>query len=149
MGVEDVNADGYADLKFLHWWGATGNRTYFYWLFDKATGKFEYEKQLAELPNVSPDPETHEIKTHSNTGAAGNSYTDQVYRFEGNNLVLVREAKQEWNDNKQCFYKTTTERLAQDTHQTRAVRGGKVMASAILGRRRSSLTFGRNLNRRE
>jgi hypothetical protein len=109
LAVEDVNGDGYADLKFLHWWGAAGNRTYFYWLFDKASGKFTYEPHLAELSNVTPNPATHEIKTHSDSGAAGNSFTDQVYRFDGNDLVLVREIKQEWSDEKQCFYNTVAE----------------------------------------
>jgi hypothetical protein len=109
LAIEDVNGDGFADLKFLHWWGATGNRTFFYWLFDKSSAKFTYEPHLAELSNVTPSPATHEIKTHSDSGAAGNSFTDRVYRFDGNDLVLVREVKQEWSDEKQCFYNTVAE----------------------------------------
>jgi hypothetical protein len=120
MGVEDVNGDGYADLKFLHWWGASGNHTYFYWLFDKDSGKFIYETQLAELPNVMPDPKTHEIRTHSDSGAAGNSYTDQVFRFEGKNLILVREVKQEWNDTRQCFLNVVTERAEEGMQVVRS-----------------------------
>jgi hypothetical protein len=109
LAIEDVNGDGYADLEFLHWWGATGNRTYFYWLFEKESGKFVYEPQLAELPNITPDPSIRQIKTHSDSGAAGDSYTDRVYRFEGKDLVLIREVKQEWSDEKQCFYNTVAE----------------------------------------
>jgi len=118
IAAEDVNGDGYADLKFLHWWGATGNQAYFYWLFNKDSGRFEYEKKLAEMSNVSPDPETHEIKTHSNLGAAGNSYSEQVYRFAGKKLVLVREIKQEWSDQNQCFYRVVREHAADGVHET-------------------------------
>jgi hypothetical protein len=112
MAVEDVNGDSYADLKFLHWWGATGNRTYFYWLFDPESGKFVYIDKLAELSNVTPDPKTHEIKTHSDLGSAGNSYTDQVFRFESKDLVLIREVKQEWSDEQRCFLNVVSERGA-------------------------------------
>jgi hypothetical protein len=110
MAVEDVNGDGYADLKFLRWWGATGNRTYFYWLFDPESAKFVYMDQMAELSNVTPDPKTHEIKTHSDLGAAGNSYTDQVFRFQGKDLVLIREVKQEWSDEQRCFLNVVSQR---------------------------------------
>jgi hypothetical protein len=114
IAVEDVNFDGYADLKFLHWWGATGNRAYFYWLFDKESGKFVFNAKFTDLFNVVPDPEKKLIRTHVGTGAAGNNFTNQWYRVEASDLILVREEKQQWSDEKNCYLKVIQERSGQE-----------------------------------
>jgi hypothetical protein len=114
IAVEDVNFDGYADLKFLHWWGATGNRAYFYWLFDRESGKFVFNPKFTDLFNVAPDPEKKLVHAHVGTGGAGNNFTDQWFQVAGSDLVLMREVKQEWNDEQKCYLKVIQERAGQE-----------------------------------
>ena len=108
--TEDVNFDGYQDIKLLRWWGATGNAGYAYWLFDPATRRFVFSPELSELSNPTPDPRTREITTHSVEGMAGRIYTDRAYRFDNGALVLVREDAQSWVDAGRYFLRTLKER---------------------------------------
>ncbi len=45
FAAEDVNSDGYKDIKLLMWWGVTGNKGYQYWLFDPSKNIFVMDKK--------------------------------------------------------------------------------------------------------
>ena len=111
FSAEDMNFDGYQDIKLLAWWGATGNKGYVYWLFDPLKKRFVKNDALSELSNPVPHPDDKTITTHSVGGMGGMIYVDGTYSFdEKGKLILIRLEKQDWIDDKQYFVKTVQER---------------------------------------
>lgn len=108
--AEDVNFDGYKDIRLTSFWGATGNTRYTYWLFDPSKNLFVENKRLSELSNPTPDVETKTITTRSVGGMAGCIYDNGIYKFnEKGELVLIREEKQDWVEASKSFLKTISQ----------------------------------------
>lgn len=107
---EDINFDGYVDIKLMNWWGATGNSGYNYWLFDPRKGRFVFHQELSDLSNPTPNYKTKRIKTHHGGGMAGNIYDDATYVFENGRLVSIREETQDWVKDKKHFLRVIRER---------------------------------------
>lgn len=59
--AQDINFDGYKDIKLLIWWGATGNEGYDFWLFDPNSEKFIFNSQLSKIGNPITNEETKEL----------------------------------------------------------------------------------------
>ena len=110
FGAIDLNFDGYLDLRLLAMWGATGNRAYLCWLFDRKTGTFVFEPSLLELGNPTPDPAKKTIATRSNGGMAGQVYTEATYVWESGKLAMIRRERQEWNEARKAFDRFVEER---------------------------------------
>jgi len=110
FGAVDFNFDGYLDLKLLATWGATGNRTYLCWLFDRKTRTFSFEPSLLDLGNPTPDPTKKTIATRSTGGMAGQVYTEGTYAWRGGAIALIRRERQEWNEARKAFDRFTEER---------------------------------------
>lgn len=109
--TEDINFDGYNDIKMMTWRGATGNKGYDYWLFQPKERLFLQNNELSNLSNPTPHPETKTITTDSVGGMAGKIYNIGTYKFDDNGkLILIREEKQDWVEDKGYFLKTISER---------------------------------------
>ena len=107
LQVEDINFDGYKDLKIFGWAGATGNVGYSYWLFQKKTGRFVFHEKLSDLCDPEPNQKTKEIISYCKGGMVGQEYTEQTFKWsKKGKLILVREERQEWVDEKEHFLKT-------------------------------------------
>ncbi|MDB4906237.1 MAG: hypothetical protein JWO05_1021 [Gemmatimonadetes bacterium] len=50
LQVQDLDADGYADLLVGKSWGATGNTDYALWMFDPSSRRFVTDTSLATVP---------------------------------------------------------------------------------------------------
>jgi hypothetical protein len=107
---EDINFDGYADIKLMSWWGATGNNAYHYWLFDPRKGRFVLNHELSELTNPTPNYKTKRIRSHHVWGMAGNIYDTATYVFQNGRVVLIRDESQEWVKNTKHFLRIISER---------------------------------------
>ncbi len=105
----DFNFDGYKDVFLTTWWGATGNYGGCIWLYHPHSGRFEYSKELSELPWRRLDPATKTIFTFENGGAAGSAYDASRYRVEDNKPVLIWHEHQEWDNDKKQFHCTAQE----------------------------------------
>lgn len=88
--LEDINFDGYKDIRIMLFWGATGNEIYSYWLFDPAQNKFIYNEDFKELTSPTLYPKTKRFKTHWNGGSAGYEFSDNTYEVRNGKPVLVR-----------------------------------------------------------
>ena len=108
--AEDFNFDGYKDVFLMTWWGATGNYGGCIWLYHPGSGRFEYSKELSELPWRRLDPATKTILTFENGGGAGSAYDANRYRVEDNRPVLIWHEHQDWDDDKKQFHCTAEER---------------------------------------
>lgn len=92
VSVEDLNFDGYNDLKVLRSQGATGNTTYTVWMFDPKTSQFILNKQLSNLMNPTPNPKTETLTSFSNSSAA--DWGHQTYVWKNGQLMLIHEVIQ-------------------------------------------------------
>ena len=113
--TEDFNFDGYRDLMLQSWCGATGNTGYVIWIFDPATKKFIFNKELSEVSNPDPLPDTQEIATTSVGGMAGRVHNFGRYRWINGKLTMVWEEQQDWLDKEKCFLKVLRQRQGEDT----------------------------------
>lgn len=108
--AEDFNFDGYKDVFLTTWWGATGNHGGCIWLYTPGSGRFEYSKELSQLPWRQVEAATKTIFTFENGGAAGSVYDASRYRVKGNNPVLIWHEHQDWDVDKKQFHCTSEER---------------------------------------
>ena len=55
--IQDINFDGYKDIRLLKYWGATGNLIFSAWIYDPKTGIFKYQPEFEKLctPEIHPD----------------------------------------------------------------------------------------------
>jgi hypothetical protein len=110
FAAEDMNFDGYKDIKLMSFWGVTGNTGYTYWLFNPSKNLFFEHKELSSLSNPAPDVGTKTIATHSVGGMVGCIYNNGTYKFDENDkLILIRSEKQDWVEASKSFLKTISE----------------------------------------
>ena len=108
--LEDVNFDGYSDIKLLSFSGATGNGYYYYWLFDRKTDQFVFSQEFSKFCNPILHPETREIETHAVRGKAGMIYIDETFRvIDGRPVLVRRESEDEVDRDGRSFLKVVRE----------------------------------------
>jgi hypothetical protein len=110
FGIDDINFDGYQDIRLLAWWGVTGNKGYVYWIFNPQTGRFVENRDLRDLSNPILHPDTKTITTSSVGGMAGKIHSYGTYAFERCKLTLIRVESQQWDETKKHVVKTISKR---------------------------------------
>ena len=90
---EDVNFDGHDDLVFLITQGAS-NAFYEFFVWDDGQYVLAGRNQLDELGigNYALDPQNGYVISHYSNGWAGLLHEKHIFRWEGNDLKLVRYA---------------------------------------------------------
>ncbi|EMJ65610.1 hypothetical protein LEP1GSC051_3241 [Leptospira sp. P2653] len=107
--AEDVNFDGYKDIRLIVDQGATGNRWYAYWLFHPSKNRFIENEELDELVNPVFDLKTKTILTYYHLSSR--EYVNGTYKFAKNGkLIKIHEERQELIDknNTSTLYKTVS-----------------------------------------
>jgi hypothetical protein len=89
--VEDMNFDGYRDIRMFLPGAHTIMSYYTCWLYDPATKLFVKEDKLEELPNLSFDAGTKEIVSMWMAGCCDNGIN--TFKYIDGKLVLVNEWK--------------------------------------------------------
>jgi hypothetical protein len=102
--AEDVNFDGFQDIYLMTSKGATGNQDVCMWLYDSATGRFEYSKEFSELERHWLDPQTKTILTFEGGGAAGTVYNLNKYAVERGHPVLIYSEIQDFDMGKKQYH---------------------------------------------
>ncbi len=121
--TDDINFDGYQDIYLMTNWGATGNHYGCIWLYNLATEKFDYSKALSQLSRYWLDPASKTIRTFDRGGMAGQVYTANQYKVDGNQPVLIWSEHQDWDANKGQFHCVLHERRNSVMVTTRDVWG--------------------------
>ena len=88
--VEDLNFDGYLDVGLLWSRGGTGNTLYYYWLFDRTTGRYALNEPLSEMMNVEVDAKRRVLHTHPM-----HRFTWSEYRWRKGKLVRTKHVSEE------------------------------------------------------
>lgn len=108
--TDDNNFDGDQDVYLMTHWGATGNQYGCVWLYNRATGRFEYSKEFSELSRYWLDPATKTIRTFDRGGMAGAVHVANQYAVENNRPILIWSETQDWDAAKQRFHCIVQER---------------------------------------
>jgi len=108
-GFDDANFDGFPDLFYVQFEGATGNEGYSFWLYDTTTHRFAYSDSFSQLCSPYIDHDSNEIKTVENCGGACRKCTTYVVR--GNLPVPV------------SFLNIDFDRAAPETKPLHCIRG--------------------------
>jgi hypothetical protein len=95
--AEDVNFDGYQDIYLMTHWGATGNQYGCVWLYNSATGHFDYNKEFSELSRYWLDAAGKTIRTFSTGGMAGAVHVANQYKVENDHPLLIWSETQDWD----------------------------------------------------
>ena len=96
----DINFDGYQDIYLMTTYGATGNHYGCIWLYNPATGKFDYSKEFSQLSRYWLDPTSKTIRTFDRAGMAGMVFVANKYKVKNDRPVLIWSAKQDWDGGK-------------------------------------------------
>jgi hypothetical protein len=94
--AEDMNFDGYVDLRLMESPSAGPNTYWYYWLFNPRAGTFSRARVWEETGFVSPsfDPDEGLITSFHRDGMG--FYGTEYYRVEGDVPVLIRSESTEY-----------------------------------------------------
>ena len=103
---EDYNFDGYMDIGISPGHGSY-NTSYEIFLYDPRMKKFNYHKELSEVPNIWADNKTKTLKSHAKGGHGGLIYYFSEYTWENGQLVLICSENQDYDDTSEKYIRTT------------------------------------------
>ena len=96
---DDVNFDGFDDLVIMTVSGAT-NAWYTFFTYDPALAEYKHVLHYgAEFINYGTYPQYGIISSYGKSGRAGLLHTEDLYRWEGSRLKLIRSSvSDEWSE---------------------------------------------------
>lgn len=86
--VEDLNFDGYADIRINAFVTAGANRLEVCWLWTPKRKRFIYNHRLSELVNLDVDGENKMLESFTRVNAA--TYHTEYYKYIDGILTLIR-----------------------------------------------------------
>lgn len=95
--VEDVNFDGFADIRINAFVTAGANRLFICWLWDTEKKQFIHNKVLSEIVNLDVDHEDKHL--YSLTRVHGSLYVEQYFRYENGALTLFKTEEGDFEGN--------------------------------------------------
>lgn len=93
--VEDLNFDGYSDMRIMKYALGGSNINYYYWLYDPISAAFQSSSNLEVLVSPEVDRVNQEILSRRKLNA--NSYLVEYYKAEGGVLTMVRKDEKTYN----------------------------------------------------
>lgn len=105
--VEDMNFDGYLDLRIQSSIPAGPNTPYLYWLWNPETSLLEVNKELEEITAPEFDSSTQTIHSFNRDNAA--EYSDVYYRYIEGSPVVVRSLIHKFDDDQVLWQVTINE----------------------------------------
>lgn len=94
--IEDLNFDGYADLRLIAFLPAGANVPYLYWLFDPQQGLFVRNTQLEAITSPEVDVANQQLLSSWRAGAA--TYGADTWMWLNGAPVMVRQETREYLD---------------------------------------------------
>lgn len=89
--VEDMNFDGYADIRIVKFIPAAPNIPYICWVWDKKIGQYVYDTQLSAITSLEVDYENKLI--HNFGRASVSEHFEEYYSYINGTLLLVKEVR--------------------------------------------------------
>lgn len=104
--LEDLNFDGFKDLRVQVMISAGANAPYLYWLYDTNQGKFIRHKELEQVISPEIDLQKKQLISHERISAA--EYLSTIYAWQNGELQPVMKEKTFCQEAKDCvksYYK--------------------------------------------
>lgn len=105
--IEDMNFDGYKDLRIQQFLPAGPNIPYYYWLWDKNTSRYVRNKELEEITSPEFDDKDKVIKSTVRDSAS--TYYERVYKYIDGKPTLFRETERVADMDKKIWHVTVRE----------------------------------------
>ena len=86
--VEDVNFDGYNDLRIMKYLPGGANVPYYFWIYNPAKEVFEENKAFEVVVSPTVDTSKKELISRQRVSAA--EYHTEYYKTDGSEPILVR-----------------------------------------------------------
>lgn len=96
--IEDMNFDGYKDIRLQLWVPAAPNIPFFYWIWDKDAAKFIQDKELEQIPSPRVDNENRTIVSYVRESAG--THSKFTYKYFGDHIKLIKISTVKSNYNK-------------------------------------------------
>lgn len=93
--VEDINFDGYSDLRIMKYLPGGANVPYNFWLYNPQLNKFEEAKAFEVVLSPQVDSSAGLLISRQRVNAA--EYLTEYYRPEGKDPVLVRREERKFS----------------------------------------------------
>ena len=86
--VEDLNFDGYPDIRLLQYLPATPNIPYYYWLYDNNSDKYVRNTEMEKITSPALDMNNQYILSQwsKSRTLVGTDY----YQFKGHQLIFIK-----------------------------------------------------------
>ena len=106
--IEDMNFDGYLDMRLMQFISAGINIPYFCWLWDPAAQTFVYSEPLSAIASPSFDPETRLVYSSERDGAS--IYIENTYTYaQDGSLTLTARVTSAYDSDINIVIITTEE----------------------------------------
>ena len=105
--IEDMNFDGYKDIRIQQALPAGPNISYYYWLWDKETGKYIRNEELEEITSPEFDNANETIKSTVRDNAI--AYSEMIYKYIDGSPTLIREIEKVGDTDKKVWNITVRE----------------------------------------
>ncbi|MCL1941760.1 MAG: hypothetical protein FWG09_07440 [Synergistaceae bacterium] len=86
--IEDMNFDGFADIRIVEFIPAGPNIPYICWVWDNVVKQFVHDKDLSDIASLEVDHENKWIECSNRVSA--NSHCIEYYRYIGGKLTLFK-----------------------------------------------------------
>ncbi|MFK7947973.1 MAG: hypothetical protein AB8G11_10300 [Saprospiraceae bacterium] len=94
--IEDLNFDGYADIRLLQYLPEDANIPFFYWLYNPSSKSYERNEALEIVRSPSID-DTNELIL-SQWGDGDSIQGTDYYQYSGSKLVIIKQEVKENTD---------------------------------------------------
>ena len=94
LEFQDMNFDGFSDMRIVQSRSAGPNVSYLNWVYDPESGKFAENRALNDIVSAEFDATSREI--HSNWRDGATRYGKDIYVYRDGRPVLVRKEVKEY-----------------------------------------------------
>jgi len=96
--IEDINFDGYNDIRVLQFLPAAPNLPYYYWTYNPTTQQFQRQKALEEITSPEFDPTKKRIYSFWRSSCCDHGLS--TYKYINGKPTLVEESEVKEEDGK-------------------------------------------------
>ncbi|MBN8701280.1 MAG: hypothetical protein J0L54_16855 [Chitinophagales bacterium] len=89
--IEDINFDGFNDIRLLQFLPAAPNLPYYYWIYDPATQKYRRQRALEEITSPEFDSKTKLIYSFWRGSCC--DHGQSTYRYINGKPTLIEESE--------------------------------------------------------
>ena len=102
--IEDIDFDGYADLRILKYLPGGANVPYLFWLYKPDQRKYVEAKAYEVV--VSPEVDSHSKTLISRQRSSAAEYTTEFYKSQGGKPILVKREERTYSPDGSSIVKT-------------------------------------------